>query len=146
MPDRPTQAPSTQSAAVAVVRAHLFEPAAIKTEKVAKPVTAPVECEVQECRVRRRQAVQVGLTSSKLLELDGQEESPGVVVGAIAFGEVRDRGVGVLEDAGGVGHSNQMIEPPARQIHGLFGQGPHRLRLVRRVEPAAPCAGTIPCR
>ena len=127
-----------KGAAVAVVGADILEPAAIEAEEVAKPAFSPVECEVQECRVGRRQAVQLGRALAELLELDGQEQSPGVVVGAIAFGEVRDRGVGVLEHSGRVGHSNQVIEPPARQIHGLFGQGSNRQRFVRRVEPAAP--------
>ena len=83
-----------------VVGAHILEPAAIEAEEVAKPAFSPVECEIQECRVGRRQADQLGRALTELLELDGQEQSPGVVIGAVAFGEVGDRGVGVLEHSG----------------------------------------------
>ena len=58
-----------------VVGADLLEPAAIKAEEVAEPAAASVECEVQECRVGRRQAVDLGRALAELLELDGQEEA-----------------------------------------------------------------------
>ena len=123
---------------MAVVGADFLEPAAIEPQEIAKPAAAAVECIVQERRVGRRQAVDLGGALAELFELDGQEQRTGVVVGAVALGEVGDRRVGVLEHAGRVGHSHQVVQPPARQIHRLFGQGADRQRLVRRVEPASP--------
>ena len=123
---------------MAVVRADLLEPAAVEAQEVAEPAPAAVEGVIQERGVGRRQPVDLRRALAELLQEHGQQQRAGVVVGAVALGEIGDRRGGVLEHAGRVGHAHQVVEPPAGQIHRLLGQGADRQRLVGHVEPAPP--------
>jgi hypothetical protein len=65
-----------------------------------------------------------GFPLAEFLQEHGQEQGPGVVVGAVPFGEIRNGVGGVLEHPRGVGHPLQVVEPPV-------GRSPFRTRTSR---------------
>ena len=105
--DRPTHAPRAQRAsAVAVVRADLLEPAAVETHEVAEPAALAVEGGVAGTRRRSWPAGSTcGDPAPSSSRSTVKQQGPGVVVGAVALGEVGNRVAGVLEQAGRVGHA-----------------------------------------
>ena len=58
-----------------VVGADFFEPAAIKSKEIAKSRSAPVESEVQERGINRRQPVELCAALTELVELNGEQEA-----------------------------------------------------------------------
>src|SRR5438874_382929 len=64
----------------------------------------------------------------QLLEQHRQNERARVVIRAVAFGKIRHRQKRVLENAGGIRHAREMIEPEGGQfarllIEGFGGEG-----------------------
>ncbi len=134
-PRRPADARAQRpdGAPVRVLRPDLLQPAAVERQEVAEPLRLGVERRLKERGVPRREPVDLALALAQFLEQNGQQERAGVVVGAVALREVRDRVRGVLEHPGRVGHPRQVVEPPVGQVGLLLGEGAHRERLVRLV-------------
>ena len=93
--------------------------------KVPKTAGFLVKSVPQECEVNARQVFELvlGHPTRRFLQQQGQDISTRVVIRAVAFGKVRDVEDRVLENAGVIGHSKQVIELERRQLIGAIVQG-----------------------
>src|SRR6266699_1459454 len=116
-----------------VVAARLLQPVTSITHKVAEATKLGIECIPEKSQVSCGQFVEVfrrGIATKLVKEL-AKDEGPRVVVCAVAFAEVRHIKNRVLQDAGFVSHSHEVIEPKRRQIVRPARKGPFRKRAAR---------------
>ena len=132
--DRPTQAPRAQRA-----RPWQSSEPTSSSQRRSKPrklrnrLRLAVEGRLEERRVGRGEPLDLRPVLAQLLQEHRQQQGPGVVVGAVALGEVGDGVGGVLEHPRRVGHPRQVVEPPVGQLGLLLGERAHRQRLERLV-------------
>ena len=100
---RPERPPMT------VLRSLLVQPAPVKAQVVVEAIRFEIERVMEERGGGGGQCPHGLRILAQFTEQDGENEGPGVVVGAVAFGKIRNAEDGVLEDSGGVGHPRQMI-------------------------------------
>ena len=77
--------------------------------------------------------LQLGRVFSQLFEEDGEQQRPGVVVGAVALGEVGNGVTGVLKQAGAVAHALQVVQAPVGQLGLRFVEGTEDHRPGRNI-------------
>ena len=116
----------------------VLQPAAVEAQEVAEPPRAGIEGVLQERRVGRGQRPHALRLLPQLFQQHGEHEGAGVVVGAVALGEVRHGEDGVLEDAGRVGHPREVVELQLRQLARLLVERLDGERLARQRRPLAP--------
>src|SRR5688500_5686559 len=95
---------------VAILGSHFIQPATFKTHEVMKSTAWPVESVIQKSRISRRLRMNLWCAVTQLLQHQRKHQRAGVIIGAITFGEIRNRKTGVLKYAGSVAHSKQMIQ------------------------------------
>jgi len=84
---------------------------------------------VQERRVGRGQGSDPQRFLFHLVQVHRQNETPRVVVRAIALGKIRHGKQGVLEEAGRVGHPRQVVQLQLGQRARLLVEGLGRKQL-----------------
>ena len=118
---------------MAVFGTVFLEPFAVETHEIAETPGVADKRVLEESGVSRAGDADFGRAFVESLEEHGEQESAGVVVGAIAVVEPRHGENGVLVDTGAVGHAQEMIEPPRRQA-GMLAEGCGRARFVVAVD------------
>jgi hypothetical protein len=96
---------------VAVFRTFSFQPLPLIAHKIPKTTGFLVKSVPQEPEVNARQAFELVLRHPirRFLQLQGQDVSARVVIRAVAFSKVRYAEDRVLENAGAIGHSKQVV-------------------------------------
>lgn len=97
-----------QGAAVAVVRAALFEPIALVIHKITKAFRPYIEGIPGERQVASRQFR--GVLVSQFLQEHTDHQGAGVIVRCIPFAIVGDRENGMLQNAGLIGEVMQVVQ------------------------------------
>ena len=105
-----------------VLGADGFEPAAVVAHEVAKASGGRIERVGEKRDTRGGELVEGGGCFAVLFPEQGEEEGAGVVVGAVAVGEVGHGEQGVLQHAGGVTHAQDVIEFELGQARGVLGE------------------------
>jgi hypothetical protein len=98
-------------AAVAIVGAGAVFPSSRVRHEVPESPALGLECVTHEREVpRRERAHELGIVSATVLRERHQEQSACIVVETVAFLVAGNTEVGVLEDAGVIGHQAQVLE------------------------------------
>ena len=119
---RDAKAQRPQRVALAILRAGRVQPAAVEAHEIVEAPARPVEGVVEERRVGGGAGAKGRGIVAQLLQHHRQNQGAGVVVRAIALGEIRHREAGVLKDAGRIAHAIQVVELQVRQLLWLFIQ------------------------
>src|SRR5229473_1588619 len=114
---------SPKSPPVAVFRALRLLPVAFVTQTVSEPFRGGVKSKPEECQIPGGQeGGAFWRARSEGVQKNRDDQGAGVIVRRVAFGIVRNRENGVLDQSRRVGHAKQMIEfYGGKAIEILFG-------------------------
>src|SRR6185369_2703200 len=94
----------------------------VEAHEVAEAPALDIESVIQERGVSGSARADARRTMTQLLQHQRQHQSAGVVVRAIAFGEIRDGETGVLKNSSRIAHAEQMVELQLGQLSRLLVQ------------------------
>ena len=95
---------------VTVLRSLFIKPAAVKAHVVVKALRFEIERVMKKGRAGSGNAPHAFRVLSQFTQLHREDERPRIIVGAIAFGKIRNAENGVLEDSGRISHPGEMTQ------------------------------------
>ena len=121
-----------EGSALTVLRSLFIQPAPVEAQVVVKAFGFEIESMMEESRGGGGECPHGLRVLAQFTEQHGEDEGAGVIVGAVAFGKIRNTEDSVLEDAGGIGHAREVTQLDGRQFPRLLVERLGSKRLSRR--------------